>query len=107
MLCGTMHRQKRATLIGEETGGAYYQINAENFAFLRLKNTPVQVRIPLKKIVLTEEIDSKIPVGRGVMPDYEAHKTLDDLTHSTVQGILDPMHDSVLEYAKDIIARKM
>ena len=107
MLCGIMHRQKRAVLIGEETGGAYYQINAENFAYLMLKNTPVQIRIPLKKIVITEEIDPKMPVGHGVMPDYEAHKSLDDLTHGTVQGLLDPEHDSVLDYAKDLIAHKM
>jgi hypothetical protein len=67
----------------------------------------VQVRIPLKKIVLTEEINPRIPVGHGVIPDYEAHKSLDDLTHGTVQGLLDPEHDSVLDFARDLIARKM
>jgi len=97
IVAGLLHRTGRAVLVGEETGGAYYELNAEKFAMLRLRHVPVTVRIPLVKVVLTDEVDPRMPVGHGVMPDHVVPWTLQDM--------LDPSKDSVKEYARQLLLK--
>jgi hypothetical protein len=94
---GLLHRQGRAVLVGEETGGGYYELNAERFPILRLRHVPLTVRIPLVKIVLTDEVDPRMPVGHGVVPDHVVPWTLQDA--------LQPSGDSVKEYARQLLLK--
>jgi C-terminal processing protease CtpA/Prc len=45
--CAVAHHLKRATFIGEETGGAYYGNNSGEMPILTLPNSKAQVRVPL------------------------------------------------------------
>jgi C-terminal processing protease CtpA/Prc len=45
--CAVTHHLKRATFIGEETGGGYYGNNSGVQAMLTLPNSKVQVRLPM------------------------------------------------------------
>lgn len=95
--CGLVHRDRRGVLVGEETGGGYYQLTAEKFAQLLLPSLPTTVVIPLRKIVTTDVADQAIPSGRGVMPDHAVSRTVDDY--------LDPDKDAMLDYAVKLFRR--
>lgn len=66
-----VHKFKRGTIIGRETGSSYYQINASKFVQIYLKNTGLELYMPLVKTVFDTKGNSDIPYGRGVLPDYE------------------------------------
>lgn len=66
----------RVQLVGRETGGGAYGCNAGQSFFVELPNTRMIVKIPAYRI--------RLPVpgrdnGRGVLPDYPVHYSLDDL----------------------------
>jgi hypothetical protein len=96
--CALLYKQKGAVFIGEETGGGYYQLNAEKFGYLKLTHVPVLISIPLVKIVQSEEIDPRIPIGHGIIPDYPYQKILDDY--------INPEKDNVFHYAIKLIDAK-
>ncbi len=64
--------QKKAVVIGRETGGGRYGCNAFIAPNIVLPNTQTRVRLPMYKLLL--HIPGK-DVGRGVMPDYPVDYT--------------------------------
>jgi Peptidase family S41 len=66
--CAVTHHLKRATFIGEETGGGYYGNNSGVQPTLTLPNSKVRVRLPMYEYWnATPGYDGK---RRGTLPDY-------------------------------------
>ncbi|WP_282040999.1 S41 family peptidase [Winogradskyella flava] len=85
--------QKRATFVGEETGGGFYGQTSGSYVYLLLPNSKIKIRIPLLKFS-TAFKSNDIPFGRGVIPEYEVEQTYEEYTN----GI-----DSQLEYTLNLI----
>lgn len=84
-------QHKRATIIGEESGGNGYVNNSGVFAIVTLPNTKLQLGIPLASFYMNTN-----PVGgRGVVPDYTVQPTIQDLLQKK---------DPVLHHTIGIIA---
>lgn len=66
---------KRATFVGEETGGAYNGTVAGLYAKLELPNSKVRLNFGLMKINSPYTTN---PDGYGIKPDIEIEKTLND-----------------------------
>lgn len=90
-----VHKYKRGVVVGRESGSAYYHMNAEKFADLRLPNSGIVIRIPLVKLVFDTIKDPRIPWGRGVIPDYPLNFTLKELAWEN--------GDSILNYTINLI----
>ena len=89
-----LHYHNKATFIGEETGGAYYGNNSGDYINLKLPNTHIRVRIPIRSSVMAV---SDYPFReRGVVPDFELKPKIEDI----LQGI-----DKDLDFAIDIIKK--
>jgi C-terminal processing protease CtpA/Prc len=66
--CAVTHHLKRATFIGEETGGGYYGNNSGAQVVLTLQNSKARVRIPMYEYWnAVPGYDGK---RRGTRPDY-------------------------------------
>lgn len=90
-----LHYHKRATFIGEETGGAYYGNNAGDFINLTLPNTHIRIRIPIRSSVMAV---SDYPfMERGVVPDFEIKPEIED--------VLQDM-DKELDFAINLIKKR-
>lgn len=71
------HFLKRATFIGEETGGAYYGNNSGTFVIVTLPNSKLNVGIPM---VAYYTAVSGYPFNdRGVVPDYKVEPTVNQI----------------------------
>jgi C-terminal processing protease CtpA/Prc len=57
--------QNNVTIVGEESGGAFYGNSAMNIPDIILPNSKLKVRLPLYRYIMNKER----PKGRGVMPD--------------------------------------
>jgi len=90
-----VHKYKRGVVVGRETPTTYYHMNAEKFADVRLPNSQSAIHIPLVQIVFDTLIDSKIPWGRGVIPDYPVNFSLSELAYEN--------GDSILNFTKRLI----
>lgn len=74
-LAAVVKKNKRAIIVGEETGGNGYVNNSGLFAILRLPHSKLQVGIPLASFYMNSD-----PVnGRGVVPDYKVPTTITDI----------------------------
>jgi C-terminal processing protease CtpA/Prc len=85
--CTSFH--KRATFMGEETGGAFEGNTSGGDLNLTLPTTKLKVRIPLNKYVCAVTVRPE-QVGRGIVPDKAVKQT--------IQGILGG-RDEVMEQA--------
>lgn len=74
-----LRNSKRATFVGEETGGAMEGPTALNVSILVLPNTKIKVEIPHIK----EQLNVKYVHGRGVIPDYAIEEDAQDLVNNT------------------------
>jgi hypothetical protein len=81
------HYMKRATFIGEETGGGYYGNNSGTFVVVTLPNSKLNVGIPLMAYYL--QVDDYAYPDRGVIPDFEVKPSLPAILSG---------HDEVLEF---------
>jgi C-terminal processing protease CtpA/Prc len=91
--CAVVHHLKRATFVGEETGGCYYGNNSGMMPTLTLPNSKVKVRLPLYEYwnaVATD--DGK---RRGTRPDHVMELKTADL----LRGV-----DGQLEQARKLAA---
>ncbi len=70
------HTHKRASFIGEESGGGYFGGTSGNNMILTLPNTKVRLVVPL----MTYQLSTLGPHAndRGVMPDYPVQRTIED-----------------------------
>jgi C-terminal processing protease CtpA/Prc len=89
-----LHGLRRATFVGEETGGSYVG-NTSNFEFaIKLPNTKAKLYVPLARYITN--VDQNLFFGRGLKPDYEVVPTISDI----LKGI-----DTQLEFTLDLIRR--
>jgi C-terminal processing protease CtpA/Prc len=74
-----LHSHKRATFVGEETGGGYYSLNAGIYAAnLELPNSKLKLHFGLMSYYQAVSDDYKYR-DRGVLPDYPITHTIGDL----------------------------
>jgi hypothetical protein len=71
------HYYKRATFIGEETGGGYYGDNSGTFAIVTLPNSRLNIGIPLVGYYMAVK-DYPWP-AHGVIPDVRVNPTVEDI----------------------------
>ena len=96
LLSTKLHGDQRATLVGEETGGAYNGTVAGFYKVYELPHTKVKARIGLAHIDAPHKID---PDGYGVKPDIEILPTYQDRLNN-----VDPELDWILQ---DIESKKV
>lgn len=94
IISSNLKGSKRATFVGEETGGAYNGCVAGQMPVLELPKSKVKIRIGLVTVkpFYKSEID-----GRGIFPDKEIIPTLED----RINGV-DPEMNWILEDIKTI-----
>jgi hypothetical protein len=71
--CAVTHHLKRATFIGEETGGGYYGNNSGLEAIVTLPNSKFQVRVPMSEY--WNAVPGYEGKRRGTRPDYAVETT--------------------------------
>ncbi len=69
-ICAIMERDKRATLVGTETGGGFDGNTSGIYDQITLPNSRLKVKIPLIKYVSATG-DAEFIFGRGVVPKYQ------------------------------------
>ena len=75
--CAVIHHLKRATFIGEETGGGYYGNNSGMQAIVTLPNSKARVRIPMYEYWnAVPGYDGK---RRGTKPDHAVETRIADM----------------------------
>lgn len=89
------HYLKRATFIGEETGGGYYGNNSGTFVIVTLPNSRLTIGIPMLAYYMAVK-DYPYP-DRGIMPDHKIRPGISDL----ISG-----RDPVLEYTLNLINKR-
>jgi C-terminal processing protease CtpA/Prc len=93
--CAVAHHLKRATFIGEETGGAYYGNNSGEMPALTLPNSKAQVRVPLFEYWnAVPGYDGK---RRGTRPDLLVETTAANL----LRGVDEQLEAALKLAAKD------
>ncbi|MBO0858584.1 MAG: hypothetical protein J2P21_08985 [Chloracidobacterium sp.] len=87
--CAVAHHLKRATFIGEETGGAYYGNNSGDILILTLPNSKARVGVPLYEYWnAVPGYDGK---RRGTRPDLQVETTAANL----LRGVDEQLDDYV------------
>ena len=85
---------KRGSLIGQETAGGYQGSSGGKSVRVTLPNSKLALTIPLWNIYL--EVDDALNKNRGVMPQFPAMPTTQDLLSG---------YDRELEYTFDLIQK--
>jgi C-terminal processing protease CtpA/Prc len=78
-----LHNNKKATFIGEETGGAYYGNNSGVFAIVTLPNTKLTVGIPL--MAYYSNVSGYPYKDRGILPDHTVKNSVEDVLHKEMR----------------------
>jgi hypothetical protein len=73
--CAVTHHLKRATFIGEETGGGYYGNNSGLQAVVTLPHSGFQVRVPMSEY--WNAVPGYDGTRRGTRPDYPVETTIE------------------------------
>lgn len=89
------HYLKRATFIGEETGGGYYGNNSGTFVIVPLTNSRLIMGIPM--LAYYTAVKDYPFTDRGLIPDYEVKPNV----HQILEG-----KDAVLDFTLDLIGEK-
>jgi hypothetical protein len=74
LFAGALKGQSNVTLVGEETGGAYYGNTAWMIPDVTLPNTHVRFRLPRFRLVIDRQREKD---GRGILPDVPALPTVE------------------------------
>lgn len=74
LFAGALKGQSNVTLVGEETGGAYYGNTAWMIPDVTLPVTGVRFRLPRFRLVVDQQ---RVKDGRGVQPDVPALPSLE------------------------------
>jgi hypothetical protein len=90
-----LHHHKRATFIGQETGGGYYGDNSGAFAAVRLPHSNLELGIPL--LAYYSAVQGYPYPDRGILPDHPVVPTIDEILRG---------HDRALQTALDLIGRQ-
>lgn len=81
-------RSHRGLVIGRETRTAYHYMTALKFVDICLPNSRVTWHIPLVKCVFDTTENSRIPYGRGVIPDIYVPLTYEEVAFTNGDAIL-------------------
>ena len=76
LLSSNLQQIKRATFVGQETGGAYNGCVAGNIPNLNLPNSKLMLRMGLYPVLPNAHTET---IGRGVFPDKEIITTIEDI----------------------------
>ena len=76
LLAANLQGVKRATFIGQETGGGYNGCVAGRIPMIDLPNSKLKLRMGMYKILPNTHTDQ---IGRGVFPDVEITTTIEDV----------------------------
>jgi hypothetical protein len=93
LFAGALKGQSNVTLVGEETGGAYYGNTAWMIPDVTLPETKVRFRLPRFRLVIDR---NRVKDGRGVLPDVPALPSLDaigkgqDFKTARVKALITP-----------------
>ena len=90
-----VYAHKRATIIGEESGGGAQGLNGGDFIDISLPNTNMLLEIPVEKWF--KEIEGYPDTQRGIKPHHEVYNSIDDILAGK---------DQVLEYTLQLIRNK-
>lgn len=90
------HYLKRATFIGEETGGGYYGNNSGTFVIVTLPNSRLNLGIPM--LAYYTAVRGYQPKDHGIIPDYPVVPTI----HHVLGG-----EDVVLNFTLELIKNKI
>ncbi|HEY6143278.1 MAG TPA: S41 family peptidase [Flavobacterium sp.] len=93
IISSNLKGSKRATFVGEETGGAYNGTVAGLMPTIKLPNSEVKVKIGLKAIAPFHKTNIE---GRGIFPDKEITPTIEDYINEK-----DPELNWILEDIKN------
>ncbi|WP_299682588.1 S41 family peptidase [uncultured Dokdonia sp.] len=80
-----VYTNKRATFVGEETGGGYYGNTSGYSVGIPLKYSNITIIVPALKFDMNV---SGSPFGRGVIPHHKVIPTIDEY----MSGIASPLH---------------
>lgn len=94
LFTANMHYQKRATFVGEETGGGYEGCAGGIIPDLILPNTKLRVNFPIMQFKTAVKTDI---VGRGTFPDHEVKINFQDFARGK---------DNQLNYVLKLISEK-
>ena len=94
-VCAVLHHLKRATFIGEETGGAYYGNNSGILASVTLPNSRFQLRLPIFEY--WNAVSGYAGKRRGTVPDH----LVETKAESLLRGI-DEQLELALKLAKPV-----
>jgi C-terminal processing protease CtpA/Prc len=72
-----LHFHKRATFVGQETGGACYSLTAGRFVDVILPHSKLQLMFGLSTYY--QAVSGHKHPDRGIMPDHSVTYTIDDL----------------------------
>lgn len=93
-LISQLRDKKRATFVGEESGGAYHGNSSGRDAVLVLPNSGLRLGIPLVRYTLA--LSGSNPVGRGVTPEHVVQPAIGDYLTGR-----DPQWNRALSLARD------
>jgi hypothetical protein len=93
-VCAVVHHLKRATFIGEETGGGYYGNNSGSMPTVTLPNSKLRIRLPLYEY--WNAVPGYAGLRRGTLPDHEVPLRIS----SVLRGVDEPL-DLALKLAGD------
>jgi len=96
-VAAVLHHLKRATFIGDETGGAYYGNNSGMMLTLTLPNSNVKIRLPFYEY--WNAVEGYPNKRRGTIPDYPVMMKTSDI----LRGI-DAQHDLAVKLAEESTA---
>jgi hypothetical protein len=88
-------RSHRGIVVGRETRTAYHFMNALKFTEMRLPHSMISFRVPLVQVVFDNVVNSRVPYGRGVLPDYFVPLSLDEVIFKN--------GDAIINYALKLI----
>jgi Periplasmic protease len=95
IISSNLKGSKRATFIGEETGGAYNGTVAGVMPFFKLPNSMLSVRIGVLKVAPHYKTEGE---GFGIKPDIILSSSLDDV----VKGVDKELDAAVADYKKGV-----
>lgn len=76
LLSSNLQQIKRATFVGQETGGGYNGCVAGSIPILSMPNSKLKLRMGLYPVIPNAHTDVK---GRGIFPDHEIIPTIEDM----------------------------
>jgi hypothetical protein len=95
VFCSLAKSYKRASFLGEETGGAYQGFNAGELVVITLPSSKLRAVIPLLSFkIATGQIDEP---RRGILPDYAMR--------TSIKQVIDNK-DSELDFVLKLIQQK-